>query len=690
MDQHQQPESIDFSKIRERVRRNIWKFYAIRLLKTVLVLILAYAVILGAALIWLSPKLKVAYTEGLSARDSLSQAQHLIINRDLIGASAELASANGSLTIVQETFNRVPLIRWTPFIRSQIKPLDELLIAGINLTASGEKLTKIGDDITRKIRNESIPNTTLSKQQKTDILFKIVEAAPIFEQVQKELHRANDAMAKVDSSTLILRPVAKAVVPLKAYLPLITRMVDQAVPMVSAAPKLLGFDKAATYLFLIQNNHELRPTGGFIGTYGIVKFETGEMTKLFTDNIYNLDRAFDNDTALQNPQQILNEPSPKPIEMWLEQRQWALRDINWDPDFPSTARKAIEMYYKELAVAQDLEKQINARDPRNKPTETAYPSEEIDGLIAITPEIIEGILRITGPITVDGIQFTADNFQDELEFRVGFEYRELGISDSARKDIIRHLADALQAKVMALPYQKALDVLNVGLDSLAAKSILLYHNDEALQKMIVERGWAGEINNNSLDYLFVVDSNLASLKSDQFVDRFVTYKMRKEAEDYLATVTVTHKHNGRFSWNSSRLRSYTRIYVPQGSQFVSGTGSVFNDKVRDPEHKPGTYDVGEEHGRAVFGGFFVTEPGETTSISFTYKLPKNVVDKINEGAYNLLYQKQPGTNHRLTLDLDFDKTINNSVPANTAGGILPKVYKYTEKIIADSWYTLKF
>lgn len=690
MDQRQQPESIDFSQIRERVRRNIWKLYAMRLLKTVAVVFLAYIVILGASLVWLAPKLKAAYDNGLIARDSLTQAQHLIVNRDLLGASEQLASANSSLLVVQDAFGKIPLIRWTPFLSSQVRPVDDLLVAGINLTSSGAKLTKIGDDLTKKLRNESIPNAAISKQQKIDILTKIVEAAPILEQVQKELHNANDAMAKVDASTLILRPVAKAVVPLKAYLPLIIRMVDQAVPMVSAAPKLLGFDKPATYLFLIQNNHELRPTGGFIGTYGIVKLDTGDITKLFTDNIYNLDRAFANDPTLKTPQQILNEPSPKPIETWLEQRQWALRDINWDPDFPTTARKAIEMYQKETVVAQDLEKQVNARDPRHAPAESAFPTENIDGLIAITPEIIEGILRITGPITVDGIQFTADNFQDELEFRVGFEYRELGISDSSRKEIIHHLADTLQAKVMALPYQKVLDVLNIGLDSLASKSILLYHNDEALEKMIIDRGWGGEVNTNSLDYLFVVDSNLASLKSDQFVDRFVNYKLVKDGNDYLATVTVTHKHNGVFSWNSSRLRSYTRIYVPQGSKFVSGTGAVFNDKVRDPEHKPGTYDVGEDHGRTVIGGFFVTEPGETTSISFTYKLPKYVVDKINEGAYNLLYQKQPGTNHKLTLDLDFGKTISNSVPANTASGILPKVYKYSESIIADSWYTLKF
>ncbi len=130
--------------------------------------------------------------------------------------------------------------------------------------------------------------------------------------------------------------------------------------------------------------------------------------------------------------------------------------------------------------------------------------------------------------------------------------------------------------------------------------------------------------------------------------------------------------------------------MPQGSTFISGTGAMYNDSVHDPSGRPGNYDVGEEHGRTVFGAFFVTEPKSTSSLTFVYKLPKSVADQINKGSYNLLYQKQPGTNHQLTLDLDFGKTIKNSVPSNQNQSLNPNVYKHNDQIMEDTWYVLGF
>ena len=48
------------------------------------------------------------------------------------------------------------------------------------------------------------------------------------------------------------------------------------------------------------------------------------------------------------------------------------------------------------------------------------------------------------------------------------------------------------------------------------------------------------------------------------------------------------------------------------------------EQVRDPEHRPGVIDVSQEHGKTVFGSFFSVEPGETGSLTITYKLPVSV------------------------------------------------------------------
>lgn len=81
--------------------------------------------------------------------------------------------------------------------------------------------------------------------------------------------------------------------------------------MLQVVPRLVGFEEPETYLFLLQNNHELRPTGGFIGTYGILKLQDGEIKEFETDNIYNLDKS---------TQPILQESAPEPIAIYLEQK----------------------------------------------------------------------------------------------------------------------------------------------------------------------------------------------------------------------------------------------------------------------------------------------------------------------------------------------------------------------------------
>ena len=40
-------------------------------------------------------------------------------------------------------------------------------------------------------------------------------------------------------------------------------------------PEVAGFNGEKTYLFLFQNNLELRPSGGYIGNFGIIKIENG-------------------------------------------------------------------------------------------------------------------------------------------------------------------------------------------------------------------------------------------------------------------------------------------------------------------------------------------------------------------------------------------------------------------------------
>jgi hypothetical protein len=69
-----------------------------------------------------------------------------------------------------------------------------------------------------------------------------------------------------------------------------------------------------------------------------------------------------------------------------------------------------------------------------------------------------------------------------------------------------------------------------------------------------------------------------------------------------------------------------RVYVPKGSQLVTSEGL---------EAKTDPY---EDLGKTVFAGYFQLRPEGVSKVTFKYTLPFKV-----SGQYNLLIQKQPGT-----------------------------------------------
>ncbi|MBD3359560.1 MAG: DUF4012 domain-containing protein [Candidatus Buchananbacteria bacterium] len=673
--------SPDFSQISETPKKSKFKknlFIALRVLAVVLV----FLIILGAILSFVYyNNFKQANNLALQAKANLELAIHKMVNREFDEAATLINQSNLQLTDAKKLLDEVILVRHIPYIATQIKAVDKVLVSGIKLTDSGERVVLLIHDITEPLQNESITYASISPAQKKEILNKIVESEDLLYEVQGQINEAVIAIDSIPEDKLV-KPLREGVSPLKANLPKVKDLIDHVLPMLQVVPKLVGFEEPETYLFLLQNNHELRPTGGFIGTYGILKLQDGEIKEFETDNIYNLDKS---------AQPILQEPAPEPIAFYLEQKNWALRDSNWSPDFPTAAQKALYFYKEENRILQELKEQGQEikGDSDTVITDT-IPYQPVDGVIAMTPEVIEEILKLTGPVVVNGVRFTAENLQEELEFQVGRRYYEQGIAKSERKEIIKKLADEIKLRIFGVPLHQAVDILQIAYRSLDQKQILIYSKDPQLQQMILERGWGGAIKDAPGDYLLVVDSNLGSLKTDQFVDRFIDYSFDWQGEDLVAKLVLTYKNNADFTWKSTRLRSYTRVYVPAGSQLTSSSGAMQNDKVRDREGTPGEVEISQEYNKTVFGAFISIEPNETGQLIFEYKLPEQVKQQIEQNYYSLLVQKQPGVVHNLTLALDFDKTIESALPAELETEWFNTSYQYSMPLNQDKLILIKF
>lgn len=121
---------------------------------------------------------------------------------------------------------------------------------------------------------------------------------------------------------------------LKSSLPEIISLTDHYVENMEAFSDMVGANGPRKYLFLFQNTHEVRATGGFIGSYGFLDVEKGHIRKFFVDDVFNPDGQLRVDTI-----------PPEPIRKI--SAGWSLHDSNWFPHFPLSAEKAMYFYEKE-------------------------------------------------------------------------------------------------------------------------------------------------------------------------------------------------------------------------------------------------------------------------------------------------------------------------------------------------------
>lgn len=562
------------------------------------------------------------YQTGMKAKLVLDQAEKNISEKNFIQAEKNFNLSYKNFKHAKGAFWILKVWQIVPYLGKQVKAVNKIIIVGINLSSGLEKLSSLASSIS-VFNQPNLSFNDITQEEKKEILKTIVDSKPLLFDVKVNIDLAAEAIEDIPEKG-ILNIIAKQIQPVKEKLVPIRNLVDDAIPALDALVAIVGYPEEKNYLFLLQNNNELRPTGGFIGTYGVLTVKTGEIVNLWTDNIYNLDAPFETTSFAKAPWPIAKYVQP-------HNGNWFMRDCNWSPDFPTSADKALWFYQQESPIGGDF-----------------------DGVIAIDTFFISSLIALTDNITIHGIEFTADNFAEKLQAEVEINYYQRGIDDADRKEIIGDLAKILQDRIFNLPQEKWTNLWQIIKNDADQRHLMIYFKDQQLQNLIENQNWSGKIKDYINDYLMVVDANLASLKTDAVMERHITYQLNQTENDLLAEVTITYSNNGNFSQTTTRYRTYTRIYVPLGSEFISGQGAMENDRTT----QPGEYEIGEDLGKTYFGAFIAIEPRETKTLKFTYQLPKEIIKQIEDNHYKLYIQKQAGTQgHQLKVQLNLLPTI---------------------------------
>ncbi len=508
------------------------------------------------------------------------------------------------------------------------------LSSGKNATEAGKHIALAGKSLNEVIKIAYSLKNSLNEKGSEPVSF-----LDIFRSTEGNLTTAKEEMEKaqgcIDEIKVDDLPADKQkdFVVLKDGLPVITKAISEFLGNEHIFVDLLGGNGPRKYLFLFQNNQEMRATGGFIGSYALLDISNGRIRKFFIDEIFN-------------PDGQLKEKIVPPAPIQKMSAAWSLHDSNWFPDFPTSAEKAISFYEK-----------------AGGPT--------ADGVITLTPTVMEKLLEITGPIDMPdyGVTLSADNFIAETQYKVEVDYSK---EENRPKKILADLAPLVLDRIFnAHDFQNISRAIQVLSGQLREKQILLYSRNYDLQKIISAQGWSGEILNSSKDYLSVINTNINGYKTDGVIDENIEHVAEIQSDgSIIDTATITRKHNGgnsQYEWWNKVNADYMRLYVPEGSKLleVSGQTREFDEPPldynalgfrRDPQvqmeeenmaidEQSGTRIYGDA-GKTVFANWVYVSPQETVTVKYKYILPFKISlnDKNNPSdSYSLLAQKQSGS-----------------------------------------------
>ncbi len=404
---------------------------------------------------------------------------------------------------------------------------------------------------------------------------------------------------------------------------------------------LLGETEPRRYVIVFQNPHELRPTGGFMGSYAELDLSRGNIKRL------NIPGGGTYDLQGQLLAQVI---PPKPLSLVAE--RWEFQDSNWSPDFPAAAEKMRFFWSKSGGYT-------------------------VDGIIAVNATLIEDLLDFTGPIDIPELDKVIDreNFMLETQKAVELEYDR---AENQPKKILGLMAPKLMEKLTALPPAEKLRLLGMLSGAITRKDVQIALTDPQKNEFAQQFGWSGRLKPSVGDELAVIAANIAGQKTDAVIREDVRHDVRISEEGGIAdTVTVTRQHNASPGelFRGVRNVAYFRFYVPRGSSLLSADGfaepaAAFFDEPRedavpDPDiaaaektklRHPSGVEIWDEGDRTVIGGWSMVDPGKTVTLVVTYRLPFTAFDirerlrgSLEDGAdtgaraaYSLLLTSQSG------------------------------------------------
>jgi hypothetical protein len=536
----------------------------------------------------------------------------------LEGMRADILIAQNDFTQLQTELNQSPLFGLAsgiPGIGAKVDAARHLARIGSDVTDIAQHLITIAETIVtimhRSPLNASAP--FLANADLAVISPNIAALAAPLADINAQVHGANLGGLLSASQQAQLTKVL-------ADLPQISTALTTVQQFIGVAPQLLGLNTPATYLIVAMDRSELRPGGGFQGNYALATLRDGRLiNQLKLTDTYLLD---ENNGRCWNPASVI----PAPYQSWWIWGCWGLRDSNISADFPTTARYALQEY-------------------------TAESGQHAQGFIALTPQLIQQLLDLTGPITIGygyNVKVTSANLEATIHYyqlayqgAAGTDLPPADQISSKAKRFTSLLGRALLDRLQHVPQNVLLTFARDALDDLKTKDIQVYSTDPAVENFFTSQHIAATMQRGTGDGIFVVDTNLSGKQNTYVQERIADTVQIDPAgmatHTLMLTYTFANPTNAPTYSNyiKGAYRDYVRIYIPPQAIF---------DHSSDPAI---SHVASDEPQRSMWAGFLILqENAGPVTITLQWHVPGALA---HGQPYQIIIQKQAGNHPTLML-----------------------------------------
>lgn len=372
----------------------------------------------------------------------------------------------------------------------------------------------------------------------------------------------------------------------------------------TAAPSLFAEESEKTYALILQNNQELRPTGGFMEAVALLHFKKGVLIDASVYSSYDIDKKLPGEIA-----------APAEISHYTGEKRLTFFETNWEPDLPTAAEKIRFYLQKSLGVS-------------------------VDGILTIDLYGIQHVLETTGPLDVPEHNevITSKNIFERME-----AHSEVVLIPTAeRRDYRVLILEKLLEKIQNIPDEKMPALLAAFFNNLSTRSQLFTTFDAETQTGLQTLGWTGNVISPPcptefrepclVDTFLNVETNVGVNKANAALHRTSTHRID------LSETAVVHTHlleltNTAVSgaWPKGPYKVFMRTYVPSSARSVQVA-------VEGVPLAATQLQTSSAYGKKVVS--FATEVplASTKKITISYSIDA----KLQDASYVFALQKQVG------------------------------------------------